>query len=46
MRRQAVASSKLHAIGYEAAHRSLEIEFTGGTVYESTLMFPPMSTAD
>ena len=35
MRRQAVVSSMLHSIGYDAAHRSLEIEFaSGGTVYE------------
>ena len=34
MRRQAVTSSMLNSIGYDAAHRSLEIEFVSGTVYE------------
>ena len=33
MQRHPVTSSNLHAVGYDARHQILEIEFDGGSVY-------------
>lgn len=34
MQRQSVTSSSLRSVGYDAATETLEVEFTGGGVYE------------
>ncbi len=33
MRRRSVESSAVESVGYDAAHRMLEVEFAGGAVY-------------
>ena len=38
MDRQAVKSSNLHSVGYDADRQLLEIEFHGGEVYEYYLV--------